>query len=265
MILGDLLTELRQGVLHDFSSQIGGTQSDQLWSDSRLVMYIDQAQRRMARRSGCLRDAVTPQCTQFVTNLSDDNLGHWEISLDPSVLAVLSLRMVGDTTDLPRAGHAQFDTYRPVDSYYFDPSSLSAIPPGKPLAFSTDEGMVIDDDGSLSRINLRLYPAPSADYAGIVGQMRVVRMPLNRLTVANLNAHLEIPESMQIDMLDWSAYLALRIVDVDAGMVERAADFANRFEVHCKEARDELMKKAFVPAAWGLGRNGFTWERNEGM
>ena len=62
-------------------------------------------------------------------------------------------------------------------------------------------------------------------------------------------------------MLDWAAYLALRIVDVDAGMPSRANEFRASFEDHVKNARNSAMRKLFAPLQWGFGRNGFTWER----
>jgi len=33
MILGDMLEELRENILRDKSDQVGGTATDQLWSD----------------------------------------------------------------------------------------------------------------------------------------------------------------------------------------------------------------------------------------
>ena len=40
---------------------------------------------------------------------------------------------------------------------------------------------------------------------------------------------------------------------------KRAADFANSFEVHVKEARNLAMRKMFTPQHWGFGRGGFSW------
>ena len=261
MKLCDLLDELRNGILHDVTNQVAGSiNTDQLWSDERLVRYINEAQRRFARLGLILRDGTTPSCTQFKTTAVDDNEGNWSTELDPSVIAVLSCRMIGDTADLARAGHSAFDTYREPDTYFFDPSSLSTIPPGKPVAYDTDETLSLSDDGQLSVVTLRLYPAPSTPYVGVTGQLRVIRMPLEHLTIKNLNAEPEIPTSLHIDMLDWAAYLALRKVDIDASMPERAQEFRQSFEAHVEEARREMQKKLFTPMQWSFGRNGFSWE-----
>lgn len=254
MNLGELLDELRSNVLHDRSDQIAGT-SDFLWSDATLVRYINAAQRRYARKSLILRDGTTPLVTQVTLKTGVENY-----MLHPAVLAVLSARMTGDTGDLTRAGHSAFNSYRAPDADFFDPSALAALPPGKPLAYDTDENLLADDDGSLSVVNLRVYPAPSATHNNVVVTLRVIRLPIDRLTLDDLRATPELPEDAHLEMLDWAAYLALRIVDVDGGMPERAREFAASFEAYVKTARDEMMRKTFTPLQWAFGRNGFSWE-----
>ena len=255
MILSELLSELRENILHDRSDRVAGDE-DQLWSDATLIRYINEAQRRFARKALILRDGATPEVTQ-ITLVS----GAQQYTLHESVLAVMSAKLVGDTADLARAGHSSFDTYRTPDSYYFDPSSLSSLAPGKPVAYDTDEMMGEDDQGALGAASFRVYPASTADYAGQIIQLRVVRLPINPFTSKNLKAEPELPEDHHLEMLDWAAYLALRIVDVDAGMPDRAKEFRDSFEDHVKTARASMMKKTFTPLQWSFGRNGFSYER----
>jgi hypothetical protein len=253
--LGELLYELRYNILRDRSDQVSGD-SDQLWNDTTLVRYINEAQRRFARKALILRDGSTTQCCRVQLTA-----GVNEYALDPSVLAVVSARYAGDTADLARAGHAQFDTYRMPNSYFFDPSQLSALPPGKPLAIGTDDYMSADGEGASGVVNLRVYPVPAAPYTSTI-QLRVVRLPLNDFSPEDLAVAAEIPEDHQIEMLDWAAYLALRIVDHDAGNPQRAAEFRASFEDHVKNAKNEAMRKMFAPMQWGFGGNGFTWGGN---
>lgn len=252
MNLGELLDELRNNILHDRSDRIEGS-SDYLWTDATLKRYINEAQRRFARKGLILRDGKTPEVTEvtLVTNQT-------EYTLHQSVLGVISAKLVGDPADLARAGHAALDTYRQPDSYYFDPSQLSSLQPGKPLAFSTDETLGADDNDSVGAISLRIYPAPTAAYNGQKIKLRVVRLPIDPLTS---NAQVpEIPEDHHLEMLDWAAYLALRIVDHDAGNPGRANEFRASFEDHVRNARNSAMRKLFAPLQWGFGRNGFTWD-----
>ena len=263
MSLGELLEELREGILHDFSDQIAGD-SDQLWPNRRLVRYINEAERRFARESLCLRDGKTPEVTHIHTKAFQK-----EYELHSSIVGVLSARCMGsaefnmpdDIADLARAGHSQFQTYHVPDTYFFDPGSLSTLRPGKMVAFDTDEYVSQDDAGTMSRMNMRVYPAPDPVHIQPI-HLRVVRLPLNRLTLGDLEAIPEIPEDHHLEMLDWAAYLALRIVDLDEGSPDRANEFRESFEAHTLEAKKNFMRKMFTPMQWSFGRNGFSWESN---
>lgn len=255
MNLGDLLQELRENILHDRSDQVAGTASDQLWSDKTLVRYINEAQRRFARDSLIIQDATTPSVVN-VEMVAEQN----DYALHPSILSVLSARYVGDAGDLGRTGHSALSAYRPANTLFFDPSRYNSLPNGKPLAFSTDEGLALDDVGASSVVTLHLYPAPTAAYlAGL--KLRVIRLPLDDFSVEDLSAFPEIPETHHLEMLDWAAYLALRIRDLDAGDDAAADKFRASFEDHVKKAREVVMRKLFAPIGWQFGRAGFSWER----
>ena len=255
MTLEDLLAELRENILHDRSDRVSG-ETDRLWSDATLIRYINEAQRRFARLSMVIRDGTNPDVTRVTLET-----GTTKYTLHESVLAVLSVRHGTDTADLARAGHASFDTYRQPDTYYFDPSALTALAPGKPLAWATDETIGEDNEGSMGATVLRVFPEPTSTYNGTTLYMRVIRLPIETFTASNLKAVPELPEDHHLEMLDWAAYLALRIADVDLGLPARAAEFRASFEESVKRARDAMMRKFFTPLQWGFGRNGFSWER----
>lgn len=254
MNTGDLLSELRENILHDRSDQVAGV-TDRLWSDATLIRYMNEAQRRFARKSLIIRDNSSDATK--VTLVTGQEL----YTLDPSVLAVISAKYSTDRNDLARAGHSALGSYTQPDSYFFDPSQLSSLPPGKVLAYSTDETVSADDYDSMSVVTLRVYPAPDVTQNGALLRLRIVRLPMTPLSLAALKAYPEIPEDHHLDMLDWAAYLALRIVDGDGGMPERAAEFRASFDANVKGARDVVMRKLFAPVQWGFGRNGFSWEQ----
>lgn len=268
MKLGDLLYVLREDILHDKTDLVPGSlQSDQLWSDRTLVLYIDEAQRRMCREGLILRDGTTKQVTQFWMKPYQK-----EYALHPSILAVVSAKcgpnpnlsnpiLHPDHADLTRAGHASFNEFFVPNPYFFDPSSLSYTKPGKVVAFDTDEFLLPNNNGEFSVMNMRLYPAPDPMFIQPVN-LRVVRLPINHLTLENCDAYPEIPEEHHVDMLDWAAYLALRKVDHDAGDPQRAQEFRQSFELHVAEAKKIAMRKLFAALQMGFGRNGFSWEQN---
>lgn len=254
MNLSELLTELRENILYDRTDRVAGT-PDYLWSDATLIRYINEAQNRFARLGLVIRDGTTPDATEVTIRT-----GVTEYALHPSVLAVISAKMPGDTADLARAGHSAFQTYRQPDPYFFDPAQLSTMPPGKPLAYGTDEYLSPDDNNSTSVTTLRLYPEPTATYNNVILRIRVVRLPLLPMSLTCGSDYPEIPAEHHLEMLDWAAYLALRIVDVDGGFQGRANEFRASFEDHVRRARNTAMRKMFTPAQWGFGRNGFSWE-----
>jgi hypothetical protein len=270
--LGALLKELRKGRLHDVSDQVSGAYTDYLWDDEQLCRYINEACRRFARQSLCLRD-YTSSITRVTTVDSQEFY-----PLDPSIVAVISVRQMGgvstltpswtnppDTQDLVRAGHDGFDTYHTPDLMLFDVNQLENLPPGKPRAWATDEGVVADANGSFGAMSLRLFPLCATPYDGNVVQLRVCREPITDLTIKNLSAYPEIPAAHHLDILDHAAYLALSNADTDvagANAVERAENFEKKFEASCVKARRDALRKFFTPQQWGFGGNGWTWEPN---
>lgn len=254
MTLGELLTLLRESILNDRTDRASGS-SDYLWTDSTLVTYINEAQRRFAVRSLSLRDGSTDEAT-LVTLVEGQTL----YNLHPAVMAVMSAKLTARDTMLQRVGHGLLDVYRNPTDRWVDPAGFIALPPGTTLAYSTDEAMNDVNGDTFNQITLRIYPKPSAEMAGQTIRLRVVRKPLAQLSVDALSAVPEIGEDHHIELLDWAAYLALRIVDDDAGAPKRAAEFAASFESHVTEAKKLAMRKMFAPIGWGFGRGGFTWD-----
>lgn len=253
MTLGDLLQLLRESILNDRTNRVLGS-SDYLWLDETLVTFVNEAQRRFAVQGLVLRDATTDAVTKL-TLVADQA----EYVLHSSVIAVISAKLEAQDADLTRVGHEVLAAYRAPSDSWVDPSTLQALPPGPTLAYSTDEGLQAGGGDTLSRITLRLHPKPAAAQAGSFLRLRVVRKPLVTLSAAALTVVPEIPEDHHIEMLDYAAYLALRIVDDDAGAPARAAEFRASFEQHVRAARNTAMRKLFAPLGWGFGRGGFSW------
>jgi hypothetical protein len=251
MKLSDLLDELRTNILNDRGASSGA--DDKLWSDATLVRYINEAQRRFAVRSMIIRDASTAE----VVNVTLQT-GVTSYALHPAVLAVVSARLDGLQSDMHRTGHSVLGRAN-IAPDNWDLSLAPTTAPGKPLAFATDDEVGYDDNDTVSTVMLRVFPAPSADYNGTLLKLRVTRKPLDDLTTNNLSAVPEIPADHHLEMLDWAAYLALRIIDQDAGSPQRAQEFAASFETHVQAARTMVMRKLFAPMPYGFGKNGWTW------
>lgn len=253
MKLDDLLDELRTNILNDRSDRTSGD-SDYLWTDKTLVRYINEAQRRFAKRSFIILDKTTPEVVTVTLKT-----GVSEYTLHPSIISVLSARWSGDTRDLSRTGHCALGEFVVGDT--ISPFEAAQLMPllGAPRAFSTDEALSEDDDGNLAAITLQVYPTPRVEENNTTIKLRVCRMPLNDLTTASLSSEPELPADHHLEMLDWAAYLALRIVDHDAGDPKRAQEFATSFERHVQDARRLVLRKLRAPQTWGFGRGGWAW------
>lgn len=254
MTFRELLTLLRESILNDRTDRESGS-SDYLWTDKTLTTFINEAHRRFIRRSLILRDGRTDEVTKVKLKA-----GKAYYELHPAVLAVVSARNESQQADVTRIGHSMLSAYRPPTDTWQDPAAYQNLQPGPVLAISTDEAINDTESDSFEQITLRVHPVPAAAQDGQILRLRVIRGALVKVTEENLDASPEVPEDHHLDLLDWAAYLALRIVDDDAGAPKRAAEFAASFEAHVKEARSVAMRKLFTPMGWGFGRGGFTWE-----
>jgi hypothetical protein len=247
MTLGELLQELRNNILRDTSSLISGD-DDRLWSDETLLRYIGDAERRFARHTLSIRDSTTPEVVRVVLRE-----GKASYALHESVLGVISARYDTDGYDLPRSGHGIINQIEPQETLSFDPST--AISPGRPLAYYTDETLVFSRSG---RIVLTVYPTPGADEAGKVISLRVVRLPLTDYTIDKLEQKSEIFEDYQLDVLEWAAYRAQRGNDNDAGATTSSDKHKAAFDEAVQRAIRETKRKMFSPTKVQYGAAGFS-------
>ncbi len=252
MNLGNLRTLLRESILNDRTDRTSGT-SDYLWTDATLNTFINEAQRRLAVQGLILRDGSTNDATR-VTMVA----GQSEYELHSSVIAVISCKQESAANDMQRVSNPILNMSRPLPQTWAEAINSSTLAAGTPQLCATDEELSADANGSWGNIMLRVYPTPAAADAGDYLRLRVVRKPLATLT-ADANVP-EVPEDHHIELLDYAAYLALRIVDDDAGAPKRAQEFLDRFDRTVSEARRSAMRKLFAPMGIAFGRAGYSWE-----
>jgi hypothetical protein len=251
MIVGDLLDELRVGILRDSSTLKNGP-PDQYWTDARLMTYIDDAHKRFTRLSLCIHDDTTPLVTQVTLSSTVD-----VYQLNPAVLAVLSARHQDDQFDMARLNHRIAMT---LQNQFTETFEFAIVPtPGKPYQFTTDEGM---DPKKNHAIRIRFLGVPDASQDGKIVYLRTIRQPITSLTLDDLDAQPEIPEEYQLDMLEWAAYRALRNWDVDGEDREKANTHRDRFAAAVAECKKDVQRKTWAPLLWGFGQNGFSYVKN---
>jgi hypothetical protein len=255
--LQDGLDELRNGILRDASALKSGP-TDHFWQDLNLSRYIDDAQKRFARLSLCIRDSTTPAVTQVVL-VGDGATDIYQ--LDPSVLFVTSARHQDDSKDMVRMQHPSSVGTQNTFTETYDFASYPVS--GKPTMYTTDEGLDPNNDHA---IRIRFFGMPldqSGDTeTGKIVYLRTIRKPLVTLDLTQLGTDFEIPSEYQLDMLEWAAYRALRNVDIDGEDRTKAEAHKKRFEEAIAECKKDIRRKLWQQEQWGFGGNGFTYLHN---
>lgn len=252
MNLADQLQELRFNILRDSSDIIAGDR-DSLWSDDSLLRYIEDAERRFARRTLILRDSTSLEVVQL--RLRN---GVKTYPVHRSILSVISANYNGQPSDLQRSGHAMVVAAPPPEFLTFDPSAPTSLPPGDPIAYYTDETLVFAHEG---RVTMSVFPVPGPDQDGKIITMRVARVPLTSYKRDDMERPSEIPTDYQLDVLEWAAYRAQRTFDADAGAPTSADQHKKAFDDAVDAATQEAKRKMFANLGFSYGRNGFSWTR----
>lgn len=241
MNTGALLDELRGNILRDVSTAITPSRADFLWSDDTLVRYINQAYFRLARRAYCIVDRSTPEITQLY--LKDGVAGY---DLHQKVLFVRAARLYGDPVDLVRTTREALNGAPEPDLTY--QPYLAQLVSGRPGAYATDFGVR----------RITFYKTPNIDFDAKRVDLTVARLPKELLSL-NSTTEPELDEDVQLDMLEWATYLALRNHDPDGENLAKAKQHEMRFNDAVKELLDDADRADYAPVQYGVGRSGFTW------
>lgn len=253
MDLSELVDELSRNILRDRSNLVAGP-TDRLWDTDTLVRYIDDAHKRFARRSLCLRDGTTPAVTQVKLKLDQKRY-----VLHERVIAVMSARYDTDTTDLQRINHTTLGgRTAPSDWSNQGWNPTPTLTPGRPTSWWTDEETKV---GDYNRVVLLLDRVPSLVEDGKIVFLRVCRLPICDFSLDDLEAVPEIPADHHLDMLDWAAYRALRNDDEDV-VRRKAESYKDSFEKLTDELKQEMLRRMHAPLGWDFGQNGFSWTSN---
>lgn len=236
MNTSDLLAELRGGVLRDADS------ADALWSDDRLVRYLNDAYEEFAEETLTIRDKTTTSVTQLTLVT-----GQTDYALNESVLAVYSAQYDTDIYDLPLITHPiqREASYR--DTGWFDTATPDSTS-GRPRAYQLDE----------SSKTLTVDRAPTATENGKKLFLRVARLPLT-LFVAGTDIIPEIPNRYHLALCDGAAATALENHDVDGEQTSRANRRRARFESAMAKAKRRFRRLNRAPTRIEIGAQVRGW------
>ena len=225
----ELLQELRENILRDISDAESPTQSDFLWDTNTLLRYLNEAYFRFARLSKYIQDATTPEATE-ITLVP----GQTEYPLHSSVLEILSARYGDLSLGITKTSVLNGDR-RDMAS----PQPVYTSMKSHPVS-------IVVPDYELGV--LKVAGEPKDSDAGETINLRITRLPLAKLKQNDPGP--EIPEHMQLDILEWAAYRALRNHDFDGENVRKASSHRNRFEAAIEEAVEEFRSRTFTDAVF---------------
>ena len=233
MIVEELLDHTRKEYLDDFTELLEGD-DDRLWSDEVLCRHFNEGSRILCRRAWLLIE--TGVAPAGVISLVE---GKTVYSLHKSVLRVYKATPADTEFRLGRVSEEALDTRLPADPETpFDINTPDTTTPGYPRAIATDAGTR----------RLRVYPAPSADEAGLKLNLKIARLPLRLLSVDDIQAHPELDEQWHESLCKYAAGKCLtspKSGDVDARTQGR--EWLKEFYDDVKLARQERMRAEMAP------------------
>lgn len=221
MTINDLLDQCRRDYLDDYTEMVSGS-NDQLFRDSSLIRWFNEAERKICRETLVLKSVgPTNSAITQITLVT----GQEDYSTDPRIIRILSVRPNDSEYDLSRA---DYDSIRESQARYnsqdyFDANTASTATPGRPSWYSTDVATNL----------LRLHPTPSSVESGLVLNLRVAHLPISVMSTSDLDASPEIPEQYHHLLPLYAAAKALSSPNVDSELRSAARAFAADF-------RDEL-------------------------
>lgn len=240
MKTSELLDHIAGEMLDDRTDLISGA-NDQLFSDTRIIRFLNEAERIYARTAWVLEDTnpasndgATPTpgypCQiQLVLNTTD-------YALHKSVLHVKSARLSDTDVDLLRVGYEDnhlWQTAYVVDPDFWDVNLPLTETAGRPQRYSLDMGTRL----------MRVRRKPDATSAALKVNLVVVRMPLVDMSTDDLDKEPEIPAEFHLDLSLFAAGACLtRTADIDASLRKLGEGWMADFDARVATARKERQR-----------------------
>lgn len=242
MNLEELLEQTAKEHLDDRTDLIDGD-PDELWPDTTLVRYMNEAQRILCRRAWIIIETGIAPAGQIVLVT-----GKTLYTYHKSILRVFDATPDGQLTPLGRADDINLRNPYPPSADAFDVGQAAAIAantlniPGPPLAVASDAGTK----------QLRVAPAPSSDQNGLIVNLKVARMPICFLDVEKMDGVPEVPEEYHLWLCDYAAGRALTQANVDGQAKADGRELVTGFMQNVKEARQDRQRANLGGDRWAF-------------
>lgn len=242
MKLEEMLEYTGKEFLDDRTDLLDGD-PDELWSDTTLVRYFNEAQRILARRAWCIIE--TGVAPAGLITLSVDKVIY---KLHKSILRVFDATPTTQLAPLGRADDINLRNPYPPSSDAFDIGEQAAIAgntmsiPGAPLAIATDVGTK----------QMRVSPPPAAAQTGLQVVLKIARLPICDLDKGKPTASPEVGEEFHLWLCDYAAGRCLTMPNVDGSQKTDGRELLAKFEQNVKEARQDRQRANLGGDRWGF-------------
>lgn len=198
-----------------FRSQVRDEVAPYLWSDTEILVYMNEAQKMFVRLTNGIYDVSSVACNVAVT------AGEKYSTLHPTVLEIRKAYYVDPATGFKRELNiislADTDSLSSADyGVYHNPGIQDT--PGPVSYMLTGE-----ERGKVRWINI-----PTED---ATVQMAIARLPLTSLS--SDQQVLEVPDEHHVYLIEWMKHLAYNKQDGDAYDPKTSTESEMRFRAYC--------------------------------
>lgn len=248
MNLQEMLDYTASEYLDDRTDLVDG-EGDNLWSDKFLVVQFNEAQRQLARDAWCIIETGVAPAGRIILRTA--------VSLYPYHASVLRVYDATPTTQVSPLGRGDdidlrntslltrnplgdFSAYEIGEAASLAGSTTNTS--GPPLAIASDAGTR----------TLRVFPPPTSDENGLVVELKVARLPITWLTLADTKASPEVPEDYHYALCTYAAGKALTQPNVDGSQKADGRALLAEFDARKREARQDRQRAEMSPSRWNF-------------
>jgi hypothetical protein len=244
--LASMLQHTASEFLDDRTELVEGD-NDSLWSDEYLVRQFNSAQNILCRRAWAIIEFGKAPAGVIALRT-----GVSLYPLHPSVLRVFDGTPTTQSAPLGRTEDARLrdtslGTPYPADDFSAVEIGMAgslaggfAELSGAPFAFASD---------AASR-TLRVFPPPTSAQSGLRVAMKVARLPINELTLDDVEAEPEVPAEFHLQLCEYAAGKALTLPNVDADQKTEGRRLLTAFDEVVRQARQERQRAEASTYRW---------------
>lgn len=198
-----------------FRSQVRDEVAPYLWSDTEILLYMNEAQKMFVRLTNGIYDVTSAICTVPVT------AGQKYSTISPLILEIREAHYIDPTTSYKRK--LDIISLADVDNMATSDYGITQNAADQDLPGVVDAMLTGEERGKVRWINV---PVENATV-----QLKIARLPLTSLTTTQ--RVLEVTDEHHVYLIEWMKHLAYNKQDGDAFNPKTSIESEMRFRAYC--------------------------------